>query len=146
MRIFNSSMEQIEIHARIEPGRFSTKYKHISSRKISKVEKGAAWLLGRAALIGNHTDKWAQAMLKARGIQGVRVLVGLLSLTHHYSSDHIDTACEIALSHDAFRLKTIRQLIKRGGSKQEEFEFIDEHPIIRKMADYEAIAKGSIQH
>ena len=146
VRIFNSSMEQIEIHARTEPGRFSTKHKHISSRKISKVEKGAAWLLGRAALIGNHTDKWAQAMLKARGIQGVRVLVGLLSLTHHYSSDHIDAACEIALSHDAFRLKTIRYLIKRGGSKQEEFEFIDEHPIIRKMTDYEAIAKGSIQH
>jgi hypothetical protein len=52
----------------------------------------------------------------------------------------------MALSHDAFRLKTIRQLIKRGGSKQEEFEFIDEHPIIRKMADYEAIVKESVQH
>jgi hypothetical protein len=118
VRIFNTRMEQISIHARTEPGRFQTKHEHISSKKISKVEKGTAWLLARASLIGNHTDKWAQAMLKARGIQGVRVLVGLLSLAHHYSSDRIDAACEIALSHDAFRLRTIRQLIKRGGSKQ----------------------------
>ena len=144
VRVLNSRMEQITIHARTEPGRFQTKDKHITSTKISGVEKGAAWLLTRAALIGNHTDRWAQALLNARGIQGIRVLVGLLSLVNYYSSDRIETACEIALSHNAFRLRTIRQLIKKGGSKQKEFEFTDEHPIIRKMSDYEAIVKASI--
>jgi len=49
-------------------------------------------------------------MLKARGIPGIRVLVGLLNLVNHYDSNSIDKACEIALTHDAFRLKTIRQL------------------------------------
>ena len=145
VRIFNSRMEQLIVHVQVEPGKFQTLQEHIHSKKRSSVEKGAVWLLGKASLIGPNTDRWARAMLKARGIQGVRVLVGLLSLTHHYDSDHIDQACEIALTHDAFRLRTIRQLIKRGGPKQAEWEFIDEHPIIRSMSDYEAIVKESLR-
>ena len=62
-----------------------------------------------------------------------------------FDSDSIDQACEIALTHDAFRLKTIRQLIQRGGPKQAEWEFIDEHPIIRSLSDYEAIVKESLR-
>jgi hypothetical protein len=105
------------------------------------VEKGTVWLLQRASLIGSQTGQWAQALLKARGIEGIRPLVGLLSLAHKHPRDLIENACEIALSHDAFRLRTIRQLIKRGGSKQEQLEFIDEHPIIRKMSDYGEFVK-----
>ena len=82
-------------------------------------------------------------MLEVRGIQGVRVLVGLLSLTHKHSRDEIDRACEIALTHGAVRLKTIRQLLQRGGPKQEQLEFIEEHPIIRPLSDYEAIVQAS---
>jgi hypothetical protein len=138
-------MEQLIVHVQVEPGKFQTLQEHIHSKKRSSVEKGAVWMLGKASLIGPNADRWARAMVKARGIQGVRVLVGLLSLTHHYDSDQIDQACEIALTHDAFRLNTIRQLIKRGGPKQAEWEFIDEHPIIRSMSDYEAIVKKSLR-
>ena len=42
----------------------------------------------------------------------------------------------MASSHGAYRLRTIRELIKRQGSLQEQFEFIEEHPIIRPMAEY----------
>jgi len=145
VRIFNCRMEQIIVHARVEPGKYQTLQQHIHSQKRSKIEKGTVWLLRKASLIGTNADKWAQEMLKARGIQGIRVLVGLLNLAHHYDSNRIDQACEIALTHDAFRLKTIRQLIQRGGPKQQELEFIDEHPIIRSMSDYEAIVKKSIR-
>lgn len=75
-------------------------------------------------------------MLDARGIQGVRVLVGLLSLTNRHSDDQIEQACQTALTHNAFRLRAIRELIKRGGRRQEEFEFLAAHEIIRDMADY----------
>ena len=143
VRIFNSKMEQIAVHIQGEPSTFHTQEQHISSRKISKVEKGTAWLLQRSALIGTHTEQWARMMLEARGIPGVRVLVGLLSLTHSYSRGEIDQACEIALTHGAVRLKTIRELLKRGGPPQQQFEFLDEHPIIRRMSDYEAIVKAS---
>jgi hypothetical protein len=138
-------MEQLIVHIQVEPGKFQTLQEHIHSQKRTAVEKGTVWLLRKASLIGTHADQWAQAMLKARGIQGIRVLVGLLNLVHHYDSSRIDQACEIALTHDAFRLKTIRQLIQRGGCKQQELTFIDEHPIIRSMSDYEAIVKKSLK-
>ena len=145
VRIFNCRMEQIVVHVRVEPGKFQTRQEHIHSQKRTKVEKGAVWLLERASLIGDHADKWAQAMLQARGVQGIRVLVGLLSLGKRYDEDRIDRACKTALTHNAFRLRTIRELIKRGGPEQELLEFIDEHPIIRSMSDYEAIVKASMR-
>jgi transposase len=144
VRVFNGKMEQIAVHVQVEEGRFQTQEQHIHSHKISEVEKGTVWLLRRAALIGTHTEHWARMMLEARGIQGVRVLVGLLSLTHTYSRDQIDRACDIAQTHGAVRLKTIRQLLQRGGSRQQQFEFIDEHPIIRHLEDYQAIVQASL--
>ncbi|MEA3226142.1 MAG: site-specific integrase [Planctomycetota bacterium] len=95
--------------------------------------------------VHDRSSEYTRLLLEARGIPGIRVLVGLLNLVHHHDSDSIDKACEIALTHNAFRLKTIRGLIQRGGPKQQELEFIDEHPIIRSMSDYEAIVKKSIR-
>ena len=144
VRIFNEQMQQIIIHARVEPGRFQTAPEHIHSRKISSVEKGTTWLLKRVELIGSSAEQWSKAMIKVRGIQGVRVLVGLMSLTHQHPADVIDNACKTALTHEAFRLRNIRQIIKHGGDKQQEFEFIDEHPIIRDLSDYGDIVKASL--
>jgi transposase len=136
VRVFTEGMEQIAVHAQHEPGRFSTRSEHIHSRKISSVERGATWLLGRAGRLGLSAERWARAMLQARGIQGVRVLAGLLSLTRRYRPEQIDRACEIALTHEAFRLRVIRELIRRGGPVQEEFEYLANHEIIRDLADY----------
>jgi hypothetical protein len=87
-------------------------------------------------LIGANADRWAQAMLEQRGIPGVRVLVGLLNLANRYECSRIDNACETALSHGAFRLKTIRDILNRSADKQQQMDFIDEHPIIRDMSSY----------
>lgn len=141
VRIYNSRMEQLAVHVQGTPGTFHTQPEHIHTQKISSVERGAAWLLGRAELIGPAASAWAKAMLKARGIPGIRVLVGLLSLTHHHSAEAIDQACQTALTHRAWRLRTLRDLITHGGQEQKEFTFIDEHPIIRKMSDYGDIVK-----
>ena len=40
VRIFNHRLEQIAVHARHEPGRFSTHGQHIAAEKISGVERG----------------------------------------------------------------------------------------------------------
>jgi transposase len=145
VRIFNCRMEQIALHVQVEPGKFQTQQQHIHSLKKTKIEKGTVWLLRRASLIGANADQWAQTMLKIRGIPGIRVLVGLLNLANHYDSNSIDKACEIALTHQAFRLKTIKDLIQRGGHRQEQMEFIDEHPIIRNMSDYEQVVRASLK-
>ena len=139
VRIFDGRMAQIAIHAQREPGRFSTQGRHISVRKISGVERGAADLLEQTRLIGSQTHCWAQAMIEVRGIPGVRVLLGLLHLTRRHSAEHLEEACRIAAAHGAYRLRAIRELLKRGSqqtAEQEQFEFIQEHPIIRSLDEY----------
>jgi transposase len=42
VRVFNERLEQIALHVRHEPGRFSTQSQHICGPKISGVERGAA--------------------------------------------------------------------------------------------------------
>jgi hypothetical protein len=145
VRIFNNRMEQIALHVRQEPGRFSTHDQHIAAEKRSSVERGAVWLLGRARLLSENTARWAEAMITARGIEGVRVLQGLLALTKRHSAEAMDHACKVAFSHAAWRLKTIRELLKRSGTEQETFDFLDEHPIIRPLSDYGKLVSTSFQ-
>jgi len=145
VRVFTDRMQQIAVHAQHEPGRFSTRSEHIHSHKISSVERGAAWLLRRAGSLGANTERWGRAVLQARGIQGVRVLVGLLSLTRRYRADQIDRACRIALTHEAFRLRAVRGLIRRDGPAQEEFEYLASHEIIRDLADYDELVTSAFR-
>lgn len=145
VRIFNGRMEQIALHTRREPGHFSTQAAHIAPEKISGVERGAVWLLNKIRLIGPASTRWAEAMLQTRGIEGVRVLQGLLSLANRHPAESIEAACEAAFSHGAYRLRTIRQLIKRQTSKQQAFEFLDEHPIIRSLSEYGKLVATSFQ-
>jgi transposase len=145
VRIFNHRREQIAIHVRYEPGRFSTHGEHIAREKINGIERGAAYLLSKVSIIGLHTRQWAEAMVGARGIEGTRVLLGLLSLTKKHPSESLEKACEIALSHGAFRLRAIRQLLKRPQCKQEPLPFLEEHPIIRPLDDYARIVAAALE-
>ncbi|MFC1766763.1 IS21 family transposase [Planctomycetota bacterium] len=145
VRVFNSRMEQIALHVQVEPGGFQTQQQHIHAQKHSKVERGAVWMLKQAVRIGPQTSQWSQAMLDARGIQGIRVLHGLLNLANNHEDHQIERACQIALTHQAYRLKTLRQLIERGGSQQQEFDFIDEHPIIRSTSEYGDFVRNALQ-
>jgi transposase len=145
VRIFNHRMEQIAMHVREEPGRFGTLPEHIPSQKQSGVERGAVYLLGLARRIGEHATRWSEAMIQARGIEGVRVLQGLLALAKRHDDQAIERACEVAFSHGAWRLRTIRQLLKRDAPEQETFEFLQEHPIIRSLSDYGKLVSTSFQ-
>jgi transposase len=145
VRIFNDKLEQIAMHARHEPGRFSTDTQHIASRKISGVERGAAWLLGQVRRLGPHSLRWAEAMIQARGVEGVRVLQGLLNLAHRHPCAAIERACDIALSHGAYRLRTLRSLIERDAPRQEQLPFLEEHALIRPLADYSQFVHDTFQ-
>lgn len=136
VRIFNSKFEQIAIHVRREPGRFSTEPTHIPQNKRSSIERGATYLLGKAVRIGPHAGQWAAQMVQQRGVEGTRVLLGLLSLTQRHSAVQIEQACEVATTHGAYRLQSVRELLKRQAPRQERFEFIEEDPIIRSLSEY----------
>lgn len=144
VRIFNSRWEQIAVHVRHEQGRFSTHGQHVAKEKISGLERGATYLLHKISGVGEKTHQWAQAMLTARGIEGTRVLQGLLSLAKKHTSQTLEKACETALSHGCFRLRTIRQLLQREAARQEPLPFLDEHPLIRPLEDYAAIVARAL--
>ena len=137
VRVFNHRFEQIAVHVRREPGKFSTLGEHLVAEKISGVERGAAWLLGKIKAIGPQASQWAQTMLKTRGIEGIRVLQGLLALSTRHPCAAMEEACQTALSYGAFRLKTLRELLKRRGPLQAPLPFLDEHPIIRPLSNYD---------
>jgi hypothetical protein len=145
VRIFNDRLEAIAVHVKHEPGRFSTQSQHIAGPKISGVERGAAWLLGQVRRLGPHSLRWAEAMIQARGVEGVRVLQGLLNLAHRHSGDAIERACDIALSHGAYRLRTLRALLDRAAPRQEQLPFIQEHSVIRPMSEYGQFVHDAFQ-
>jgi transposase len=136
VRILNDRLEVICTHATQPKGKFSTLTEHIASEKISVVERGTDWLLQKVSYVGPHTRKWALALVANRGIEAVRVLQGLLSLTNKHPSNVVEKACETAESYQEYRLATIRKLIQHSAPKQEAFEFLDQHPIIRNLSDY----------
>lgn len=144
VRIFNRRFEQLTVHLRQEPGRFSTHPQHLAPEKISGVERGAEYLLTKIRAIGPQSHQWAEAMLHARGIEGTRVLQGLISLTGRHPSEALEKACETALSHGAFHLRTLRQLIGRQADRQTPLPFLDEHPIIRPLDDYAAVVNAAL--
>jgi hypothetical protein len=145
VRIFNAKMEQIALHARQEPGKFSTQNVHLDAKKISGVERGATWWLAKVSDIGPETRDWAAAMLQARGIEGVRVLMGLKQLADKHPRDSIELACRTAHSYGAYRLKTVRKLIDRNAPVQAQFEFLDEHPVIRPLVSYSEFVKSALR-
>jgi hypothetical protein len=139
-------MEQIATHIKKEPGGFSTPPEYIAVEKISGVERGATALLGRVAIrLGLKSVASAKAMIQVRGIQGMRVLLGLLILASRYSTGAVENACEIALTYVAFHLRFIRALVKRQGPKQEVLRFLSDHPLIRPLKEYGQFVHDAFQ-
>jgi len=137
VRIFNHRMEEIALHARAEPGHFSTHSYHIPAEKIANPERGNRWLLQQADALGGASGAWSRAMLQNRGIEGVRVLNGLLQLAGKYPASSINKACQRALELGLFRLRDLRSFVEENfQAEQQQFSFLAEHPLIRQMNEY----------
>lgn len=138
VRVFNKQFEQIAVHARVEPGRFRTSRSHLADKKISAVERGAEHMLRKTAGIGSEASRWARAMLDNRGIEGVRVLQGFIHLAKKYPARAINRASRTALEAGMFRLRPLKELIRRN-SEQAGLEFAESHPIIRPLSEYQEL-------
>jgi transposase len=145
VRIFNDRMEQLEIHPRKGPGQFSTRPAHIASEKISGVERGAAWQLARVRRLGPQSTRWAEGVVTARGVESVRVLMGLLSLAERHPVAAVERACGIAAGYGAYHLRTVRTLIDRAAPRQEVLPFVCEHPMIRPLSEYQKFVHDAFQ-
>ncbi len=138
VRLFNEKWEQVAVHARTEPGKFRTDSNHIPKKRVSCIERGANVLLKELAIVGNAVKDWSEAMLQARGVEGIRVLQGLKALASKHDATELNTACETAMSYGALRLRTIRKLLETSSKVklQTQFDFLEEHPVIRPLSDY----------
>jgi len=139
VRIYNEQLVQIAVHVRAQAGKFNTDWKHLSDRKISSVERGVEHLLAKAMRLGDDAGKWANQMIATRGIEGVRVLQGFLSLSKRHSSEVINRASLTALEAGCFRLRPLRELCKRRSEELEQLSFDDNHPIIRPLSEYQKL-------
>ena len=101
-------------------------------------------MLRKTISIGNEASLWAKAMLDNRGIEGVRVLQGFICLARKYPARAINQASKSALAAGMFRLRPLRELIKRN-SDQEQLEFADSHPIIRPLSEYQELITVSFK-
>jgi transposase len=144
VRVFNQRWEQIALHVKQQAGRFSTQDGHLAAEKISAVERGAVWLLGQVRRLGPQSSRWAEAVIQERGIEGVRVVQGLLSLAKRYRGAELERACGIAVSYQSYRLRTLRTLLKQEAAPQEQLTFLQEHPLIRSLADYDQLVHEAL--
>jgi len=135
VRVFSARFDQIACHAKSESGRWNTHQGHIPPEKINSIERGPEWLLRRAAFLGDNAHAWAEAMLKNRGVQGLRTLQGLLSLGRQHRAGSIDAACRQALGLEAFQLRQLRQLLK-SAVEPRALPFLADHELIRGLDDY----------
>ena len=137
LRLYDDRWTALFTYAVTTPGKFQTHPGAIPAEKMSAVERGAQAMLKQVSRIGPKTRDWAAATVQARGVEATRVLVGLQALTHQHEAHAIERVCELALAGGSYRLRTIRELLKRqGAQKQEQFEFTQEHPVIRPLQDY----------
>lgn len=134
IRLFDERMQLLGTHLRRERG-FSTAPEHIHTHKRNGLERGVVFLLARCRAIGPGTGAWAQAMVKRRGIYGVRPLQGLLSLTKKNSLDAVERATTTALQRGAWQLAEVRDLVKQAPNVIQG-DFLQEHPLIRDMKAY----------
>jgi len=134
VRVFNLRREQIALHARAEPGKFSTDAAHIHSHKRALIERGADWLLDRARLLGPCSGTWAEQMFAQRGPLAIRVLHGLLTLAEKHPVGELEAACRQAVEYGAWRLRDLRALLDHAPAQQ--LTFLEKHPLIRDLDAY----------
>lgn len=136
VRLFNERMEPIAVHVRQAPGKFKTDPAHIHDHKRTLIERGADWMLDRCRLLGPGAGTWAEKLYQRRGPECLRVLQGLLALAEKHPTPQLDQACQLALTHDAWHLRDVRELLARPVA-QEQFGFIETHPLIRDLSAYD---------
>ena len=133
MKIFNERMEQVGMHTRQEPGKFS--HSLGAGGFSAPVLSSCRYWVNRAAVLGEQCGQWAQSALDARGPESLRSIMGLCNLIKKHSGAVLNAACAKALKAGTHRLKDVRRLIGEL-SEQTAFSFAQSHPLIRDLKTY----------
>jgi transposase len=133
VRVFNERMEQIQIHTRVEPGRFSPVLG--AGGFHAPVLRSCRYWISRAGVLGEACGQWAQGAFDTRGAESLRSIMGLCGLINRHSARAINAACFKAIKAGTYRFKDIRRLVAQP-DQQKSFSFADHHPLIRDLKVY----------
>jgi transposase len=140
VRIFNDRMEQVQMHTRLEPGKFS-RVLGAGGFSGSILSNCRRWR-ERAALLGDHCEQWAGKAIELRGPQALRSIMGLCNLIRHHSAATIDHACQRAIAAGAYGFKDVRRLLSEN-KVQTNFAFAEKHPLIRDLGTYSEFLRAA---
>jgi transposase len=137
VRIFtqnqDGTLKQIQMHRRLEPGQF-TKVRGIGGGHGS-LQANLDYWHRRASELGSDCARWAEAVVRNRGIEGMRSLMGLVSLSQQVSPKALNQSCERALAQGTWRLRDVRALLHTHPI-QTQLPFEEHHPLIRNLKEY----------
>jgi len=126
----------VAIHSRCPQGTFATRHEHRPEHKPAREEAYVANLLSKAEHIGPQALAWSQAACEARGVRAYRLLQGMLSLTHSHKREKVNWACGLALQNQLFRYKILRRLVEKETIVTQLPLLLQNHEIIRDLAEY----------
>ena len=134
VRIFNERREQVQMHTRLEPGKFS---RTLGCAGMSHpVSVSCRIWVERAGMLGRWCGLWAQGSVDRRGPEALRSIMGLWGLRQRHTAASVNQACEQAVAGGLKRLKDIKRLLGTPGQRQEELAFQETHPLIRDLGVY----------
>lgn len=134
VRLFNERWQQLQFYRRLEPGKFS-KTLGIGGGQ-STLDNNLAYWQRRAGELGPDCAAWAKGLVQQRGLEAMRSLMGLVSLTDKHSFRTLNAACAKALARGAWRLRDVRTLLEVDQPTQTELSFARHHPLIRNLSEY----------
>lgn len=134
VRVFNQRWDLLATHAQLEPGRFSAPLPGQRERPRGVVRSADYWY-GRAKELGAGCAAWAHRLRAERGLESIRVLIGLVHLAGRVGTRRLDSACALATQHGALRLQDLRRLLDAHPAP-EQLTFLDAHPLIRDLQEY----------
>jgi transposase len=140
VRILDSKLESVRVHARLPPGKF-TQVLGADGRRGS-FEESCGYYRSRCSRMGPNAAAWADGVVANRGEMAVRIMQGLLSLNGKYSKRQVDAACAKAALHGHYRLGELKGWLS-SPQRQESFSFIERHEIIRSPGSYDSHIGGA---
>ena len=147
VRIFaqqaKGGLKQIQMHRRLEPGQF-TNPRGIGGGQGS-IQANLDYWQRRAGNLGSSCQRWAETLVRNRGIEGMRSLMGLVSLVERHSFAAVNHACERALAKGTLRLRDVRALLQTR-EIQTQITFEEHHPLIRNLSEYGLFLAAQTQH
>ena len=139
VKVLDRAGEVVAYHRTSEPGCFQTEVHHLPEKKSYSRETYQAQLLLRLQHLGPFCRRWADEVLKDRGVLGLRALKGVVHLTRKYSPEEINEACRDALHRGSLRYSSVAELCAGADAKPQDTEpdLLQDHPALRPLAEYQ---------